>query len=333
MPPPTPPIFLASLGNPPPNYHRTLHSAGHLLLSALADTLADSTPTWSPAYHAERTCTTTLPRSNSRLTLWESPTLMNVSGPTMVKAFQSWCQQTALEMPPGSAEKLSLSKAGSTTAGVVARKAALPTAKATLKKPSLVPLNLILLHDDLDLAPGKLRVRRGRAAMSARGHNGVKSVVASLVKEGLMAQTHEQAKNRRGISAGRTEQISLPVTVQLPAAAGNKGAEMEGDAETETETGILPKQLQVPETGMSISTTVDIWLTRIVLTRIGIGIGRPRCRNSAEVAEYVLREFSRRQEEVVRELAGELVEMLETEVKGMMRGGFEDGGRGGVFLF
>ncbi|KAK2803368.1 hypothetical protein FQN50_007027 [Emmonsiellopsis sp. PD_5] len=323
MPPPTPPIFLASLGNPPPNYHRTLHSAGHLLLSALADTLADSSATWTPAYRAQRTCTTTLPNSGARLTLWESPTLMNVSGSTMVKGFREWCQQTATEMEEEwETSALSLRKAGSTTAAVTARKIATSTkARLILHPPSQIPLNLIILHDDLDLKPGQLRVRRGRAGMSARGHNGVKSVVDCLVKAGLMEPKDSQAKKMRGgKTTGVTEYISLPVTVSLPpAAAGRTG----GDVDTETEMGTaIPIQQQRHQNSWSGSTTVDIALSRIVLTRIGIGIGRPASRESAKVAEYVLREFSRKEEELVRESAEELVEMLEKEVKGMMKGGF-----------
>lgn len=43
--------------------------------------------------------------------------------------------------------------------------------------------NLIILHDDLELKPGKLNVRRGDLSMSSRGNNGLKSVIATLQKK------------------------------------------------------------------------------------------------------------------------------------------------------
>lgn len=43
--------------------------------------------------------------------------------------------------------------------------------------------NLIVLHDDLELKPGKLNVRRGDLRLSSRGNNGLKSLVATLQKK------------------------------------------------------------------------------------------------------------------------------------------------------
>jgi peptidyl-tRNA hydrolase, PTH1 family len=39
-------------------------------------------------------------------------------------------------------------------------------------------MGLVVLHDELETAPGHLKVRRGEG--SAKGHNGIKSVQASL---------------------------------------------------------------------------------------------------------------------------------------------------------
>lgn len=41
----------------------------------------------------------------------------------------------------------------------------------------IAPENLIVVHDDLDLPFGKIRIRKGSGAA---GHNGIKSIIASL---------------------------------------------------------------------------------------------------------------------------------------------------------
>lgn len=46
-----------------------------------------------------------------------------------------------------------------------------------MRKNNLGPDDLIVIHDDLDLPLGKIRVRRNS---SAGGHNGIKSIIASL---------------------------------------------------------------------------------------------------------------------------------------------------------
>ncbi|WEW58249.1 peptidyl-tRNA hydrolase [Emydomyces testavorans] len=164
-----PSLFVASLGNPPPKYHKTLHSAGHILLRALADSLHASPFTPSPHLNSGLTTEAYLPRSQTKLTLWQSPTLMNVSGPTLVGAYKTWLARE------GSAAVLRRGSSG----GVAG------TNKKKNKRPP--PLSLVLVHDELELPRGELRIRRGGAEMSARGHNGVKSVVQSLVRAGLLS--------------------------------------------------------------------------------------------------------------------------------------------------
>jgi peptidyl-tRNA hydrolase, PTH1 family len=46
-----------------------------------------------------------------------------------------------------------------------------------LQRYRLTPEDLIVIHDDLDLPLGKIRIRRGS---SAGGHNGIKSIIAFL---------------------------------------------------------------------------------------------------------------------------------------------------------
>lgn len=48
---------------------------------------------------------------------------------------------------------------------------------AVLKKLNLKPENILVLHDDLDLLPGEMKMKEGG---SASGHNGVRSIIAAL---------------------------------------------------------------------------------------------------------------------------------------------------------
>ena len=52
-----------------------------------------------------------------------------------------------------------------------------PPLKGLLREFKIKPGNLILIHDDLDLEPGRLRIRHGGGA---GGHNGIKSVIEAL---------------------------------------------------------------------------------------------------------------------------------------------------------
>ncbi|KAL2368494.1 hypothetical protein BDBG_08519 [Blastomyces gilchristii SLH14081] len=281
-----PPLFLASIGNPPPRWHKTLHSAGHILLRALAqhlDAPLQPIPPYSltsnppPRDHpGPYTSRTQLPRTRTPLTLWQSPSLMNVSGPTLIRTYEKW----RAERGGGIGGDVGLSlKSSATTTNIIhedglgqtqsqSQSETKRTAKDTNKP---IPLNLILLHDDLELSPGKLSVRRGGASLSARGHNGIKSVVSSLVKAGMLAPARGAAKKMKGGG------------------------------------------------GSAVSSAGALDPTRFQLTRIGVGIGRPASREPEEVAEYVLGRMPDRQVEVTEGLVEELVGILEREV-GMMTG-------------
>ena len=52
-----------------------------------------------------------------------------------------------------------------------------PPLKDLLREFKIKPDNLILVHDDLDLEPGRLRIKQGGGH---GGHNGIKSVVEAL---------------------------------------------------------------------------------------------------------------------------------------------------------
>ena len=52
-----------------------------------------------------------------------------------------------------------------------------PPLKGLLRELQLTPDDLILVHDDLDLEPGRLRIKQ---TGGHGGHNGIKSVIESL---------------------------------------------------------------------------------------------------------------------------------------------------------
>jgi peptidyl-tRNA hydrolase, PTH1 family len=52
-----------------------------------------------------------------------------------------------------------------------------PPLKGLLREFSLTPADLILIHDDLDLEPGRLRIKQ---AGGHGGHNGIKSIIEAL---------------------------------------------------------------------------------------------------------------------------------------------------------
>jgi PTH1 family peptidyl-tRNA hydrolase len=132
-------LFIASLGNPPP-LHTTRHSAGHIALRSLITYLHFPTPRRDPSYaNGAVSASPGIPT----YTFFQSPTYMNTSGPTLLKAWNSF-----------------VSIYGLANSG------------------------LIVLHDELELPLGQVKVKSGKS--SAKGHNGIKSVQASLQGAGLV---------------------------------------------------------------------------------------------------------------------------------------------------
>ncbi|KAL8952446.1 MAG: hypothetical protein Q9222_001637 [Ikaeria aurantiellina] len=131
------PIFVASIGNPSPAYTDTLHSAGHTVLNHVREWLFTSPFTKSRS-HASG-----LLSASSNFTLWQSPSLMNVSGKPVFTAWRTFL---------------------STLSSPEDKRAAL----------------LVVVHDELELPFGKIKVRSG--SVSAKGHNGIKSILALLPK-------------------------------------------------------------------------------------------------------------------------------------------------------
>jgi PTH1 family peptidyl-tRNA hydrolase len=149
------PLLVCSLGNPGAIYANTLHSAGHTVLSVIQARGLYAPFSKGLSGLVSRPDTT---RFNLSLTggytksagdglvegeddfvLWQSTTLMNISGPSVRKAWTSF------------------------SAAAISR--------------NQTP-RLVIVHDELEAALGKVSVKDGGA--SPRGHNGLKSCQASL---------------------------------------------------------------------------------------------------------------------------------------------------------
>ncbi|KAK3403407.1 peptidyl-tRNA hydrolase [Sordaria brevicollis] len=130
-------FLVVSLGNPG-EYRDTFHSAGHLVLESFQKKLPESLG--QPAFTSERHGKKAVRASaGPKYTLLQSPTLMNITGPWLARAYKEFLVDQAL---------------------------------------SPEEVGLVLVHDDLEEELGVVKVRQWKA--SHRGHNGIKSVLASL---------------------------------------------------------------------------------------------------------------------------------------------------------
>lgn len=146
------PLLICSIGNPGSVYAHTLHSAGHFLTTYIA-----ARKSYRPfakglfglVAYPDNTTFSFGPLQGYRKesggppeddwTFWQSTTLMNVSGPSVRKAWTEFSKRVAKEGLEG---------------------------------------RLVVVHDELESALGKVSVKDGGA--SAKGHNGLKSCQASL---------------------------------------------------------------------------------------------------------------------------------------------------------
>lgn len=138
-------LLVCSIGNPGP-YLNTLHSAGHTVLNSLAASLSYSSFQKSRAYGNG------LLSDGADFTLWQSTSLMNISGAGVAAAWRQFQKE-------GRGEEA----------------------------------KLVVVHDELELAVGQVKVRRGDA--SPKGHNGLKSI------NGLLKGEY----TRIGVGIGRPE--------------------------------------------------------------------------------------------------------------------------------
>jgi PTH1 family peptidyl-tRNA hydrolase len=138
-------LLVCSIGNPAP-YINTLHSAGHTVLTSLAASLSH------PPFQKSRAYGNGLVSRGPVFTLWQSSSLMNVSGSGVAAAWRQFLKD----------------------GGEQAR--------------------LIVVHDELELGLGEVRVKSG--SLSPKGHNGLKSI-----KEMLRGTEY----TRIGIGIGRPQ--------------------------------------------------------------------------------------------------------------------------------
>lgn len=147
------PLLICSIGNPGATYVNTLHSAGHVItsyvserkgykpfqkgLSGLVSKPDNSTMSFS-IIRGYRRVDGEAPPLEDDWTFWQSTSLMNVSGNSVKKAYSEWLRSI---------------KANSGSSATEGR--------------------LVIVHDELESALGKVTVRDGAA--SPKGHNGLKS--------------------------------------------------------------------------------------------------------------------------------------------------------------
>lgn len=118
-------IFVASLGNASPAYKNTFHSAGHTVIDSIQPILA------SPKFVRERAFGNGLISRGKYITLWQSPSLMNVSGKALAPAWKAFLKE-------------------------------IPSEEQARAK-------LVILHDDLDNQLGKIKVKNGGSARGHNG--------------------------------------------------------------------------------------------------------------------------------------------------------------------
>ncbi|MCJ1392337.1 hypothetical protein MMC18_005204 [Xylographa bjoerkii] len=148
----TPRMLIASIGNPPP-YALTLHSAGHVLSSALLSLLA------YPPF-SRSTSPAGLTTTGTEYTLYQSPTLMNVSGKPVAAAYKAFLKH----LPPDER----------------------PSAK------------LVVLHDELESPLGKIKMKIGGSAKGHNGIKDITKALggAEFVRIGVGIGRPESRESR-----------------------------------------------------------------------------------------------------------------------------------------
>ncbi|KAK3941004.1 peptidyl-tRNA hydrolase [Diplogelasinospora grovesii] len=86
-------FLVVSLGNPG-EYRDTFHSVGHIALEALQRNVASSEqPPFAPERHGKKSALTS---AGPKFTFLQSPTLMNVTGPWLLKAYMQYLADQGL---------------------------------------------------------------------------------------------------------------------------------------------------------------------------------------------------------------------------------------------
>lgn len=139
----SPRFLVVSLGNPAP-HAESLHSAGHLALQSIQQQLhrqGQNQPSFSSDRIAKKA---TKASRGDKYTLLQCPTLMNISGPWIARAW----------------------------------KEVLENHNENLNQDPNRPLGLVIVNDDLEEDMPVVKIRKWDK--SHRGHNGLKSIMASM---------------------------------------------------------------------------------------------------------------------------------------------------------
>ena len=151
------PLLICSIGNPGATYANTLHSAGHIVTSYIAQRKSHKPFTKGLSGLVARPDNTSYSFSllggfsktesggtpEDDWTFWQSTSLMNVSGAGVKRAYNEWLRD-------------------------IRRTVGNPAAEG----------RLVVVHDELEASLGKVAIRDGGS--SAKGHNGLKSCQAQL---------------------------------------------------------------------------------------------------------------------------------------------------------
>lgn len=144
------PLLICSIGNPGKHYANTLHSAGHLVTKKLQERLEFSRWQKSKPHGNGLVSYPATPMDDSSdWTLWQSTSLMNISGKGVKAAHDTWAKEKITGVGGESEED-----------GITGGR-------------------LVIVRDELEKPLGEvtLNVRQGA---SAKGHNGLKSILLSL---------------------------------------------------------------------------------------------------------------------------------------------------------
>ena len=189
-------LFVASLGNPPP-LHSTRHSAGHLILRSLVSYLGFPAPHRNAAYAGGHVSAS--PAVPTYI-LYQSPTLMNVSGPALLKAWNHFSSLHGRDICTG----------------------------------------LVILHDELELPLGQLKLKRGTgSAKGHNGVKSVQSSLQGaglmdrlgqgFVKVGV-GIGRPLSRERDDVSGYVLGQVGVNEKEKIDAAAGELARLLEGEA-------------------------------------------------------------------------------------------------------
>lgn len=130
------PLLIASLGNPGRQYQNTRHNAGHLLLTALSTHL--SYPPFSrSAIHAKGQIS-----QGQDALLWQSPSYMNVSGPSVLQAWRQFVRDLDIEDQQNA--------------------------------------RLVIVHDELESPMGKIKIKKGGSAKGHNGLKSCKGSLGGM---------------------------------------------------------------------------------------------------------------------------------------------------------